>query len=769
RSPRARAAPRASARAAAAAALAAVLLVALAARAQQRSAAVQRYDPIGQNLEGTLRAEYMSAAHDVRPAQRRVRQRIRALEALVRDQPGPARAPLRGAIGRGWLALGEADRGLVQLRAAWDSGHQTPAIAYALGRALSARYADARLRLGDLDDPRLRADAAATARRDRDAARVFLRRGRSAPSTAPAYIEALLLLHEADYDAALARAVAARATLPWRHEADELIGTILRQRAEHRFIRGATADAWRDVRAAEHARRTAARTAASDPRVALELCRLRVSMLRYGIEQAGAIAEASVPSMRAIRDQARVACRRALQLDADRASIIGERAALASVWAAYRMWVLGEDNRDDLRRGRSQALRAVAADPSDPALQRILGEIDLTHAQRILMFDLDDEPRPWLDLAALRFRRAARLPGGAYVLHQELGRLLFLRAMAEARAEVDAHRTLRQGVVYARRMTRRTPDEPIAFYNLAMTYSSLGENALHHGRPAAAALDAGRAAMRRALALDPDDPWARSNLASLLALRATAGFYRGEDPMPWIARAVAQLNPLLASSPDWVRFHGLRAGILLDAADMQLLRGRDPSPLLARAAFSLRVEAAASGAAGAVRPPEAARRHAESQLRLTLYEVRWRMARGTLVASLLPPAAALQALADDPATVTAAVQWTLLRVRRAIGASQPQRAAQMLDALPALEAVAARRGGVRRALRDVWRGEAQQLRAVLAPEPDARRRWLASARASWDDAERRNRWLVVYLAPLRAEADALAQDGAPKIARTRAG
>ncbi|MEM6456133.1 MAG: serine/threonine-protein kinase, partial [Acidobacteriota bacterium] len=383
-------------------ALAALALGLIAHRWHVRRDAVQRYDALAQSLEGVLRAEYMSAPHDVRPARQRVRARLDALQTTLADAPGPARGPLQGAIGRGALALDDGAMAAHHLRAAWNAGHRTPTIAYALGRALGLRYAAALDRARQMLQPAARAAAAAdAARRYRDPARAFLERGRSAPSTAPAYVEATLLFYEGRYDAALDAARRARDVLPWRHEADELIGTIQRERAAQAFLEGDDHTAWRADRAAGVAYRTAMRSAGSDPRVALGACRQRVAALGNGVGRAGASFETSAPALVAYRDAARVACRRARLLRPDDPQIFDQLAQIQRHWAVYQLWVLDEDPRATVNRGRALCGRAIDRAPRDPLLRQTCGQLAVIRAQALQVRMPAVDPRPGLDEAQL--------------------------------------------------------------------------------------------------------------------------------------------------------------------------------------------------------------------------------------------------------------------------------------------------------------------------------------------------------------------------------
>ncbi|MEM6456155.1 MAG: serine/threonine-protein kinase, partial [Acidobacteriota bacterium] len=555
-----------------------VLLGVSAYRAQQRLAAAQRYDALGADLEGALRAVYMSSYHDVRPAQQRVRARIVALEAALAAAPGPARAPMRGAIGRGWLALGAPARGLAHLRAAWAADHRTPVIAYAIGRALSGRYAAARAHASGLLDPASRrAHDAEAVRRYRAPARTFLARGRGASSTSPGFVEALLQLHDGNYDAARAQVRIARAELPWQHEVDALLGTIHRVEALDDFARGDPRASWPHLIAADRAYRRAQRSAASDPHIAASLCAQRRLMLRYAVVNAGLFAATSLPSVVAYRDAARIACHRAQRLAPTDADAVVDRARIEWQWAIHQQRLLNESNRPAVHRGRLWARHALRLDPHHAAALDLLSSLALLPA-RAYGASLDHrEPRPWLDLAEVYCRRLAGFADQRGTVVNRLAAVFHGRGYAELTAGLDPHRTLQRAAAYAAASVRHAPERASHHYNLGMMHTALAEISLHFGRAIDEDLARANAAFRRGQRLNPDNYWGAFQIALGYGNGARQAFYRREDPTPWIEHAAQQMNRILARSPELAYLHELRARLLIEGARLRLERGDDPT------------------------------------------------------------------------------------------------------------------------------------------------------------------------------------------------
>ncbi|MEM6456134.1 MAG: serine/threonine-protein kinase [Acidobacteriota bacterium] len=742
-------------------ALTAVVLGVLGWRAQQRRAAVQRYDPIGAGFEGTLRAEYMSPQHDVRPAQARVRARVRALETALADAPGPARAPMRGAIGRGWLALGETDHGLHHLRAAWADGHRTPAIAYAIGRGLSTRYAAALGQSQRLLDPSdQQAQQAEAVRRYREPARLFLERGRDAPSTAASFVEALLLLYEGDYDAALRQAERARGALPWQHEVDALIGTIYQERSRVGSRRGDLSTSWRDLRAADQAHRRALRSAPGDPHLAVALCAQRAHAFAYAVSNTAALAAVSHPSVVAAHDAARVACYRARRLARHNPRVPTALANVALYWASYRRWITGKDNHAALYRGWQWGQHALDLDPSYAPAYGWLSALALTFADRIDDLQVHYDARPWLDLAEVYVARSVKAGNDARSVLAHWSLILNKRGFVELQLGRDPYDTLRRAVFYAEQVVQRDPRRVVAHYRLAETHSLLAQAGLYFGRSIDASLAASTHGFRRIRRLSSS----QNALAQYIALNhyygAQQAFYRGADHRPWIEHAVQQINRLLARVPALHHVHNYRAIFLLGSARMNVEMGIDPAPMLRRAATSLRaMESASTASAGG-----GALFYKRSTERLTVeqnaIEALWRRAQGAPIDDQLATIDRWLGDGHDLPLhlVPVCADAAALFMRRALARRSAQavaradrRYARCIDALARYPDASGS------AMLSLNRGKAALLRAYAVGADVAKRgAHLAEAERHWRTAETSNPWLARQLVPLRREVRTLA-------------
>ncbi|MEM6455290.1 MAG: serine/threonine-protein kinase [Acidobacteriota bacterium] len=745
-------------RAAVALAIAACLaLGALAYRGQMVRTAASRYDRIGQDLEGTVRAIAMSAPRDVRAAQARVRLRIGRLEAALDDAASTARGPLHGAIGRGWLALGDEARALHHLRAAWRASYRSPSIAYAHGVALGMAYEQAMRRAELFEQPAMRRVAQERAARElRQPARDFLVRGRRAPSIAPDYVDALIELYDDRYDAAVAAATRARAVPTRRYEADKLIGRIEWRRSIALLNRGDAHGAWRALHRAGRAYRRARASAPSDRHVLLRICRLRSRQMDDVLTaHPSSDAHRSMSHARAFRDGARVACRQAAQLDPVWSAPWSALATVENRWANLQRQRGDAHYAATLRRARHLAQRAIARDPHSATARGVLGDAHLIAAMAALWSAHGEDPRPQLDLAIKNYRAALRVSDAFSGRFVGLSSAYLLRGRYETSSGLDAEASLRRARSLGLRTVVAHADVPAAHAGLGQVESQRVRNGLLHGRPIRGALRHAIARLKRAHALDPHDPTIASELSVAYLSGAWLAYCRDEPRAPWIRAALAYNNRVVARASGTMNGHAIRAQILLNAARWRLQEGGDPTADLARAAVSVRAHAVAS-------------RRASAQTTARLYAT-WLMREQALLR-------ASAALADGPPSEAAppdddawlapdqhalllpqAVEIALLQIRRALihtpgraPSAHIARAAHLLERLDVLQVAPY-------ALRERLRGELLLLRAAAASAGStARRADLDQAEAHWTRAVARNHWLRRDVERLRREARTLA-------------
>ena len=110
--------------------------------AEQRTELVGRLHGLAPELRSRLRSAHMLPQHDIRPERDAVRSALRDVERLRNTTAGQDETALIDfVLGEGYRALGDHERALTLLEAAWAGGERGSAIDAALGAALDGAAA----------------------------------------------------------------------------------------------------------------------------------------------------------------------------------------------------------------------------------------------------------------------------------------------------------------------------------------------------------------------------------------------------------------------------------------------------------------------------------------------------------------------------------------------------------------------------------------------------------------------------------------------------
>ena len=183
----------------------------------------QHYGQEAERIEALLRYVRLQPLHDIRGELTTVGQRIQAIETELRGARTLASGPGNYALGRAYLALGDAQRAQQHLDRAWEAGFRVPDVAYARGRALGQIYAHALDSARAIQDVRLRqARLQELEETLRAPAVTLLREGQGSLLDPPSFQEALLARYDRHYEESLRLAKSALSEAPWFYEARRL-------------------------------------------------------------------------------------------------------------------------------------------------------------------------------------------------------------------------------------------------------------------------------------------------------------------------------------------------------------------------------------------------------------------------------------------------------------------------------------------------------------------------------------------------------------------
>ncbi len=216
-------------------------------RSEERQEVARRFGAQVEEIEALIRYSHLVPLHDARADRAQLQIRLDAIRPSLDDRDRVVRALAAHALGRGHLALDELETARSFLETAYELDPNHPEIAADLGRVLSELYRD---RLASLERTRdsgghaslreqLSDRLAGTFRKTseqqkqfqrtlEDPARDLLADGRTPKASGAVELDALILFHEGDPEAALDLLEASPAAPSWAYERLRLEGDIRR-------------------------------------------------------------------------------------------------------------------------------------------------------------------------------------------------------------------------------------------------------------------------------------------------------------------------------------------------------------------------------------------------------------------------------------------------------------------------------------------------------------------------------------------------------------
>ena len=550
--------------------------------AARRERLVQRFTEQVGLIDALARYSGLARLHDTRSDREAIRERMRDIEAVLREGGELATGPGHYALGRGELALGNEARARAHLEAAWGEGYREPRVAYALALVYGHLYQEAVLEAERLRTPELReARRRDLERQYRDPALAYLRQSGGADVPSPEYVAALLALHESRFDDALGQLDALGERRSWLYEVPQLRGDILRARASRRWNQGDEAGARADVEAGRRAYAAAAALGESVPEVHLALAKLETQELIFELYGRGEV----LPPF--TRGQAAVA--RALQALPDHADSLVQEAWLHNRLAEYRMG-RGGDVEEALQKASAAARRALALEPGRRA-RMALGQ-SLWRQARALQGRGMDPTEPLRQ--ALETFEQLEPEERDYEFHATLGLVYKIWADHEDQKGTDSRAHRSQAIESYREAIRLDARVPDAWINLGLAYLTRATHPKASAPEAEADLEQARLALETCRQLSPQNyvPYfLGGQLHAELAQRRRDG---GGDARADLATALALYQRGSAINPRIAQLHNGGALVLIEQAREAWDRDEPPFARLeeARAACMRAIEVA---------------------------------------------------------------------------------------------------------------------------------------------------------------------------------
>jgi serine/threonine protein kinase len=502
----------------------------LRAAAEQRTELVGRLRSVAPELRTMLRSAHLLPLHDIRPTRDRVRSAMHDVEQQRQTPAGQDESGLIDLVlGEGYQALGDHERALASLEAAWAAGQRGPDIDAALGQALGASY-EKQLDQIEKTVPSARREAQVRAleERYREQALTHLRAALVARASSPAYLEALIAFHAHRFDESSQRADAALTESPMLYEAG-----VLQAKAHHEAARQLMAQDRREQASAEF------ETARKIFEGVLESARSDdEAWLGYGemlYAQAGALFQHDELSAE-LKQKAITALHTARQINPES-------------WQASM-------READIYEGDANGAILSFQDPSAP-VDKVL---ELASKARALGAD------------------ANQVDVDICLAHWE-------RAVYQSAHGIDPHPELGQAVAACERAATAGPNSDV-HDSLGTVYLSLASYDGEHGIDPTGSFERGERSFLNALSLD-DDPLLYRQLGRLYTKLAQYQASHGQSPERAVERALPEYDR--ASTNDatlWVAWTG-KSDALVARAEFQRQQHDDVQPTLTQAREAL--------------------------------------------------------------------------------------------------------------------------------------------------------------------------------------
>ena len=505
-------------------------------RARAQSLLAQRFGMESERLAGAYRWAQLLPLHDMRPNKAELRAWMGRLEAQMKSQGSLAKGPGHFALGQACLTLGEPQKALVHLEAAWKAGHQDAESAELLGLAHGAVLQEALAEVPRLGTKALKeARLAELKQLHTGPALYFLRLSGSNPSLVQ---EGHIAFLEERYDEALAKAQQALEKDPWLVEANLLMGKVHLARARSRIEQG------NDAGAAQ------------------------------ATTEALAAAGRAEVTARSLQD--------AYALEADARHMELELAVARGLPV--------EGPAQAYQRALEQAL---AVDPETADIH-----LKLTRLYRLwadAQGDAGQDPEPHLELALHHCREAMRFSPGQPVATLLLSLTYIAQADYRATHGQDPLPILEQALSFAQAAIKLRPEDAIFYNNLGMAFLTRGQYLEKHGRKAKPDFQAAVAALETANRLGPGLYYSWVNRGICLRHLAMLEAVDGGNPVPIMEQAQACYREAAKLNPNRATIHNNLGVLCQYKAEMELRRGVDARPSLEEAVTALKRALAING------------------------------------------------------------------------------------------------------------------------------------------------------------------------------
>ncbi len=582
--------------------------------AGKRASVAQRFAAAAEDIEWSMRAEYLSPFHNVQPGAMRVRGKIAEIEERIENLGSLAVAPGAYALGRGHMVLGDLETARYQLERAWNSGLQDAEVALALGTVLGRLYTNALAMTRTIADPDLRRQAVERIRKGLSIpARAYLERCRGTGLVSPGYLEGLIAMHEEAPERGISAVAGAAAAQPWFYEDDLLLGDLHLLAATQVYADEVdSTKRHRHWDEAEAAYRRAAETGRSMPMAWLGVCTAQALALESAV-----LGEHRLASRETV-NRAREDCARAHELDPGLAralaleaqlqlvdAVLKERAgedagaAFAAAdetvdrvlemapedwrvlagagyvvkWRAWHLNQRGEDARGLINKCIDIHTRLLEHSPDPVSTRSLIADSYWIGALHEAWYG--DDPLPLVEKGIAVIEDGIPEEDMARYVYSTLGNLYWLQGYHQTARGLDSAGAFDSSIAAFTKVTETSTD-PEQHRALSLAHLNKADRLLATGEDPSTSCEAVIHTAEGAIALNPDYGLPYGAKASGYRCYARWAYTKDEDLGDTIDHAVELFTKAAELSPTDVGMHYELADTLLLRAWSEREHGRSP-------------------------------------------------------------------------------------------------------------------------------------------------------------------------------------------------
>jgi tetratricopeptide (TPR) repeat protein len=529
--------------------------------AARRTELVGRLRGLAPEMRTLLRSSHMLPLHDTRAAREKVRSAMRDVERQRQTPAGQnENALVDFVLGEGYRALGDHERALGLLEAAWAGGERGPQIDAALGDALGATYEK---RLSQIEQTVQSTHREAQIReleeRYREPAMTHLRAALAARASSPAYLEALISFHQHRFAEAARTAHSAFAESPTFYEAGMLEAKSHSELAQELLAAGRSSEANAEFAVARRIFERVLEIARSDDEAWLSYSDMILA-------QANAVADGDLPAE--LRQQVLNALGNVRQINPENWEPLLREAEIYEKEANYAI-IGGRDPSIHVDKVLALAneARALGADAD-----LVDGNVCLAHWELAVYQGAHGiDPHVAFSRAVTACERAAAVKPDAnkYI---SLGVVYLSLASYEGEHGRDPMHTFELAERNFR-MALGINNDALTHYSLGRLWTKVAGYQGGHGRNPHRAIDNALAEYETAIRMDATRRDAWSGMSDALAIRAESQWEALEARQATLAHARRALDRALAIDANFVP--ALRARLVITALEGRALLERD--------------------------------------------------------------------------------------------------------------------------------------------------------------------------------------------------